>query len=114
MSECVVHMEIPTKDKACGMVFDFDGIWYCPVEKRICNQPDYREIPSWCPIICQLPEGHGRLVDADELKEWFIGQIDYYNGFYGALCSTMASAYEAVCELLDSEDTIVPAERSET
>jgi hypothetical protein len=21
--------------------------------------------PSWCPIICSLPEGHGRLVDAD-------------------------------------------------
>lgn len=64
MSECVVRMETPTKDKACGMVFDFDGIWYCPVEQRICHQPDYRDIPSWCPIICQLPEGHWRLVDA--------------------------------------------------
>ena len=28
MSECVVRMDMPTKDKACGMVFDFDGIWY--------------------------------------------------------------------------------------
>jgi hypothetical protein len=29
--------------------------------------------PSWCPIICALPEGHGRLVDADEFLKRAIG-----------------------------------------
>lgn len=67
MSECVVRMAMPSKNKSCGMAFDFDGIWYCPVKGRICRQPDNGEIPSWCPIICQLPEGHGRLGDLDEL-----------------------------------------------
>lgn len=69
MSECVVRMEMPSKDKVCGMAFDFCGIWFCPVKNQYCHQPDNGNIPSWCPIICQLPEGHGRLVDADALKE---------------------------------------------
>lgn len=61
--------------------------------------------PSWCPIICQLPEGHGRLVDADKLaddmkaRKWFIGR-----------------ASDPDCLVFDAP-TIVPAdttERSET
>lgn len=97
MSECVVRMEIPTKDKACGMVFDFDGFWYCPVEKRICNQPDNGGNPSWCPIICELPEGHGRLGDLD------------------ALCDGLVSNHPVVIHAKNAP-TIVPAEaeRSET
>lgn len=75
MSECVVRMAMPSKNKSCGMAFDFDGIWYCPVKGRICRQPDNGEIPSFCPIICSLPEGHGRLVDADAaesiIRKWF-------------------------------------------
>jgi hypothetical protein len=43
-------------------------------QKLCCNAHfDLRPIPNggvpkpdWCPIICQLPEGHGRLVDIDE------------------------------------------------
>ena len=101
----VVRMEMPTKDKACGMAFDFDGIWYCPVEQRICHQPDYREIPSWCPIICSLPDGHGDLIDRDVLLQTF-QNADY-------------ETYNDYCEAFDSTEaaeTIVPAEaeRSET
>ena len=95
MSECVVRMEMPSKDKSCGMVFDLDGIWYCPVEQRICNQPDNGDNPSWCPIICQLPEGHGRLVDAD------------------ALCDGLVSNHPVVIHAKNAP-TIVPAEESET
>ena len=115
----LVRMKMPESCKKCKSTL---CLWInddCDVDNTIAAVQDFRKknndgFPDFCPIICQLPEGHGRLVDADELKGWFIGQIDYYNGFDGALCSTMASAYEAVCELLDSEDTIVPAERSET
>ena len=100
MSECVVRMDMPTKDKACGMVFDFDGIWYCPVEKRICHQPDYREIPSWCPILCQLPEGHGRLVDADAL-------FDKVYEFYGR---DNEDNENWMMGMINDAPTIVPAE----
>lgn len=59
--------------------------------------------PSWCPIICSLPEGHGRLVDADALRKiaWPVkdhtGRIEE--------CVQMRDLYKA--------PTIVPAERSE-
>lgn len=97
MSECVVRMEMPSKDKACGMVFDFCGVWFCPIEQLICNQPDNGDIPSWCPIICQLTEGHGDLVDAEILRAKLIEHIAETNGFYNAFNDT---------------PTIVPAERS--
>lgn len=111
MSECVVHMEIPTKDKACGMVFDFDGIWYCPVEQRICHQPDYRDIPSWCPIICQLPEWHGRLGDLDE-----IGRKINRARIRAMQDGQDTNPYWECGDIIASEQTIVPAEaeRSET
>ena len=82
MIECVVRMEMP------------EGCWYCPFghydwiwgddgrEKMVCfccldleSEEDGHYLletelkrPSWCPIICVLPEKHGRLVDADELE----------------------------------------------
>ncbi len=104
MSECVVRMEMPSKDKVCGMVFDFDGIWYCPAEKKICRQPDNGEMPSWCPILCQLPEGHGRLVDADAILN--------DKGNYFTLGGGGDRYYHET--ILEYSQTIVPAERSET
>lgn len=89
----VVRMEMPSKDKACGMAFDFCGIWFCPVKNQYCHQPDNGNIPSWCPIICQLPEGHGRLVDADELTD------DYDDSYWSRWLSEIEDA-----------PTIVPAE----
>lgn len=70
MSECVVRMEMPKGCYSCPMARVTAKEWWClafdsltsvdgaaPMEKR----------PGWCPIICQLPEGHGRLGDLDEL-----------------------------------------------
>ena len=62
-----------------------------------------------CPIICQLPEGHGRLGDLDELER----KID------GARIRVMqdgqdTNPYWECGDIIVSEKTIVPAERSET
>jgi hypothetical protein len=46
-----------------------------------------------------IPEGHGRLVDADELRNKLIKNINLTNGFDTSFIETA---------------TIVPAERSET
>lgn len=99
MSECVVRMEMPTKDRMCRIADDIDGVWYCPVMKKLCRQPDNGNIPSWCPIICQLPEGHGRLIDAEILRAKLIEHIAETNCFYHAFKET---------------PTIVLAERSAT
>ena len=73
MSECVVRMEMPLNCLECPM-YDWN------LQKLCCNAHlDLRPIPNggvpkpdWCPIICSLPEGHGRLVDADEAMEKLI------------------------------------------
>lgn len=109
MSECVVRMAMPSKNKSCGMAFDFDSIWYCPVKGRICRQPDNGENPSWCPIVCQLPEGHGQLGDLDRLA----------NMVNGARIETMqkgldTNPYWLLGDIIAQAKTIVPAERSET
>ena len=85
MSECVVRMP----DMRCNMAYraGLKGVLTCPVtKKKCCGQAEIH-----CPIICALPEGHGRLVDAD-----------YY-------AKTHAGG-----EMLKFAKTIVPAERSET
>ena len=110
MSECVVRMEMP---HVC--ITDNGYYGYCPMDRVWCikrNAPPnitMREayesmtdkIPSWCPILCQLPEGHGRLVDADALKEKAVhySETEYHFD------------HDAV-EVDDIEDspTIVPAE----
>ena len=65
MSECVVRMEMPKDCLDCPCVNGEYGYCQADEEERQIEGPN--EIPSWCPIICSIPEGHGRLVDADEL-----------------------------------------------
>lgn len=74
MSECVVRMTLP---KACVWRDDKGNIKMCPLyweDEARCQGKDGKKAPwydgkrpDWCPIICQLPEGHGRLVDEREL-----------------------------------------------
>lgn len=78
MSECVVRMEMPQNCSECAFS---TGCSFCEGYNDHCvlspETADYKwnfadgieplERPSWCPIICSLPEGHGRLGDLDEL-----------------------------------------------
>ena len=71
MSEVVVRMEMPKSCDLCPCLDDNGDYPRC----RITNEQrgytfNIREkrMPD-CPIVCALPEGHGRLVDADTLKE---------------------------------------------
>ena len=124
MSECVVRMEMPKECVNCPawcicgtlhkymLGIDCDSDWTYDDLLVITDETGFVK-PDDCPIVCPLPEGHGRLVDADVLKEWFIEQIDYYKRFDGPNCSMMVSAYEAVCRVINDAPTIVPAERSE-
>lgn len=63
MSECVVRMEIP-HDGLCNLALPFLGGTFCAIGGYRCNYCDGGVRPNWCPIICSLPDGHGRLVDA--------------------------------------------------
>ena len=105
MSECVVRMEMPKDCWDCPCVNGEYGYCQADEEKRQIEDPDSR--PSWCPILRQLQEGHGRLVDADALKEYSVhfGETEYTFDFDAVFV-----------EEIDDAPTIVPAEaeRSET
>lgn len=68
MSECVVRMEMPERCCDCDMA---DGVTCMATGgvygREVPKMTWIRRRPDWCPIICQLPEGHGRLVDKDAL-----------------------------------------------
>ena len=106
----VVRMEMPaacpcdfsdTSSPIFIPCFAYDGIPSRREEFMECVIQ--RKRPSWCPIICQLPEGHGDLIDRDVLLQTF-QNADY-------------ETYNDYCEAFDTTEaaeTIVPAERSET
>lgn len=83
MSEVIVRMEMP---KTCGdcpiscfrtkpCALNAEGTAY-----DMLNAGKKGKRPDWCPIICQLPEGHGRLIDASTI----IGEVDAgYTDDYG-------------------------------
>lgn len=106
MSECVVRMEMPESCKKCKATLCLWTKDDCEIMDTIATVQDFRKendngFPDFCPIICQLPEGHGRLVDADAVYK-------RANGKYGD------SEILAVAMEFYGAPIIVPAERSET
>ena len=112
MSGCVVRMEMPkegchTCDARC--VSALYG-YICGIErKNVIPFLGKKNRPDWCPIVCPLPEGHGRLGDLDELER----KVN------GARIRAMqdgrdTNPYWECGDIVASEKTIVPAERSET
>ena len=99
MSECVVRMEMPKCCLDCPCVNGEYGYCQADKEERQIEDPNGR--PSWCPIICSLPEGHGRLVDADKLAY----EMKARKAFFGRRSDPQ-------CLVVDAS-TIVQAERSE-
>lgn len=98
----VVRMEMPSCCHDCPFETDQWDYPTCMVTGR---SEGYRfdtrnNRMADCPILCQLPEGHGRLVDGDKLmgemknRKWMIGR-----------------ASDPAC-LVEDAPTIVPAERS--
>ena len=107
MSECVVRMEMPKGCWDCPCVNGEYG--YCQADKEERQIEDPNERPSWCPIICQLPEGHGRLGDLDELAKMAdAARIEAMQKGFDT------NPYWLLGDIIAQAKTIVPAERSET
>lgn len=118
MSECVVRMEMPQGCWCCPFGH-YDWIWGGDGrEKMVCfccldleSEEDGHYLletelkrPSWCPIICSLPEGHGRLIDASYVIDVMQDELD------NDVPITVDDCFQIECKV----PTIVPAERSET
>lgn len=106
MSECVVRMEMPGCCWDCPCLDDYGDYPRCRIsnEQRGYNFPIHEKRMPGCPITQPLPEGHGRLVDADELESRCRPVKNFEN---------TDSLVIGVGPLRCSK-TIVPAERSET
>lgn len=114
MSECVVRMEMPENCECCPMVFtaDVPGYHWCAALEQEVEQGLSR--PKECPIICSLPKGHGRLVDADALLDYIVhNYCDDCDDCNGLRCRACPHDDDVQC--IEDAPTIVPAaERSET
>ena len=108
MSECVVRMERVPKN--CD-----DGCWgalsgECPWCDHIDGYVMAGNRPPNCPIICQLPEGHGRLVSEKDVR-WVIDDIVLE---IAKRIGHVPMTKNETMEYVDQLPTIVPEERSET
>lgn len=127
MSECVVRMEMPICCHDCP--FEADQ-WDYPICRVTGRSEGYRfdarnNRMVDCPIVCSLPEGHGRLVDANaysaEMKDrqeaawkWRNKAIADEDEVKLARAEGAFTAFVEAKLTWDKQATIVPAERSET
>lgn len=110
----VVRMEMPTRCdlcdfwRVCKNVADFG-------KARYFEEP--RELTvgmKGCKIVCQLPEGHGRLVDAGALIGSMLERKQPLLGADNSKDRYRYMQWLADFNAIRDAKTIIPAERSET
>lgn len=116
MSECVVRMKKYENCLDCDLhqiVYEdsyADTDVYCFKEKRHVGKRfgPIKDLarPDWYPIICQLPEGHGRLVDIRDIEQMEASALDKQNEYF--------VGWNDAIKICQTAPTIVPIERSET
>ena len=108
----VVRMEMPKDCPMCPMAHwnKLDELTGCEVAPgklfEFSRSKEYRESntrPDWCPIICQLPEGHGRLIDADANIETMKKCAENPENEQALLC------YRYAQRILEEAPTVEPA-----
>ena len=90
MSECVVRMELPQNCINCDLRYECNA-FYAPGKPK--------PFMKGCRIVCQLPEGHGDLIDRAATINAILGEPPdaHYQSWYA--------------EIVNDIPTIVPAER---
>jgi len=75
MSIVIKGMKMPKNCLNCDFS-DTDGDCSCRSKEPYECEFAMKERPDWCPIIAELPEKHGRLIDGDALRSSFRESID--------------------------------------
>lgn len=116
MPDIVIHVKsFGGGCKSCPMLVEcsecesFDN-WCAADHGRLVDGHHFEDIdvtpadrPEWCPIIAVLPEGHGRLIDADVIYKKCTDEKGCY--------FSQPAAF--IGEAVDGAPTIVPAEKEE-
>ena len=106
MHECIVRMEMPNE---CPCELWHNCNPYIKYSMTILDAsmerfPRPKPLCKGCRIICQLPEGHGRLVDASVLKNKNMRKPRGVSSYdYGAMATVFM-------DTINDTPTIVPAE----
>ena len=112
MSECVVRMEMPKACWFCGLRFVCKAANdFLTTKETGCSV--LKVGMEGCLIVCQLPEGHGRLVDEKEVKDWVENWL-CVNKYYHPYSSSKSIPVSELYDVLQRMDAAVQAERSET
>ena len=109
----VVRMEMPENCCECQLrQEDFDtGEEFCPFTGVECLSIGRQ---NNCPILCQLPEGHGRLIDEEELfYNLFVVEDGRVVPNYDCNNFPINMPVKHIKRYILEAPTIVPAERSE-
>lgn len=119
MADIVIRgMEIPDGCHHCRFSYLDEGetnggepcsVIMCSAMEQGTNGAEYDgNRPFWCPLV-PIPEGHGRLIDADALKKRTPMVIDYSAGGFGTDGSIRPVRGYGDWQI-DQAPTIVPAE----
>ena len=112
MSEVIVRMEMPLNCEHCPMshwnkLNELTGCDAVGGKRYVSDDDEFWRVPrpSWCPIIGELPEQHGRIID----EAVFCENVVKYSH---QSTKTIGKALDATPTILDM--TLIDAERSET
>lgn len=94
----------------CEIFFDWFGSFDTPATRK----PYPKPFMKGCRIVCQLPEGHGRLIDIDSELNFQIADYedmkargdDVYSKLY-----SLDDVAHAINYAYDYADVVVPAEK---
>lgn len=113
MSECVVRMEMPESCDICPCLDDYGDYPRCRIsgEQRGYNFPIREKRMPNCPIICQLPDGHGRLGDLDALTRLMLERKQPLVGADSSKDRYRYMQWLADFNAIKDVKTVVPAER---
>lgn len=120
MSVLIKDMQMPKSCKTCALLQDYDGCMYCPFGDRPVFG-DIEFVPNHvasdiCPLV-ELPEKHGRLIDADALidtleqaiaiMEMMLKQLDLEDDDG---CLMELKAYRDIRDGIKEIDAVIEAE----
>ena len=107
MSVIVKGMEMP---ECCGRCdYNVSSLYCKRTRSEIDRDYEYRERLSDCPIF-ELPDHHGRLVDADAFKACLRNALKQTRNAYSDKGEWAETITEQFCDAIDDQPTIVEAE----
>ena len=107
----LINMEMPKNCHNCELSATVNlhyGVGCCcqPLAEMIENAFERK---SNCPLV-EVPDGHGRLIDVNELKEWVENWFEV-NRFYHPYSKTNNIPIPDLYDILEHMPTVIPADK---